>query len=186
MKTLPLLCLTSLLLVGCATPPPPKPTVATTPADQDTKAMVADGDAMLENIRAQEATRRAKAQANPIVPPGYEVRPVIFDESNDGKVHPTYRVEETTKTRLAREERERLAARESAIAQHPEWDARTIDAARTGNWFVGLPSSAVEAFFNSWHSRYASDGVGGKFEVWDYRGVATFYFLEGKLVRWSN
>lgn len=91
--------------------------------------------------------------------------------------------------RVRDRESKAMAAREHAIAKHPEWPVEWRNAIRNQRIVAGMNQDAVFLAWGRALSKTIQGGIGGSSEIWYYsratEGSATLFFIEGKLVRWS-
>lgn len=97
------------------------------------------------------------------------------------------RIERAQQERI--DESERRKRMDAVVAAHPDWNAEVADAVRGNHVVAGMPTDAFEIVWGKPSSKTVSGGYGAATETWFYRKtdyrMDSFYFVNGKLVRWT-
>ncbi|NOT84089.1 MAG: hypothetical protein HOP02_04745 [Methylococcaceae bacterium] len=75
--------------------------------------------------------------------------------------------------------------REDMLAEHPEWDSKTVELVRLGYLNAGMTMEQVKAAWGRpcWSCVGTTKGTWG--ESWEYQTQMVFFDPAGKLIRWQ-
>jgi hypothetical protein len=76
--------------------------------------------------------------------------------------------------------------REDLLAQHPEWDAKTINVIRDGKISMGMTKEQVRAAWGRHCSTCPGTEKNPRGESWEYATQVVFFNTEDKVVRLST